>query len=283
MLNSEGLDVWAGYHHVAPMVLINFQTSLVWLFQHNAGWHEIIEAGSDEERFALLRNEEWRERARKTWDSPEATDYARSPQTYELFDSETGAGPTGISLGEYMKRGAFGHPSDALAQWVLENGSASNLRMADVPKDRQAMDYLLNQPRTMGNQTDAGAHGKMLCGIGENILMLTQFVRDLGEMAIEQAVHILSGKIAGLFGLSDRGVLRPGLKADIVVFDLDEIECRPEYKMFDVPDGEGGRTYRYSRPPAPMRLTLVNGVATFDRNSFTGYFPGRFIGPGVKA
>ena len=43
----------------------------------------------------------------------------------------------------------------------------------------------------------------MLCGIGENIMMLTKFVRDTGEMAIEQAVHILTGKIAGLFGPSN--------------------------------------------------------------------------------
>ena len=44
-------------------------------------------------------------------------------------------------------------------------------------------------------------------------------------------------------------------------------------------DGEGGRTYRYTRAAAPMRLTLVNGVPTFDNGAFTGRFPGGFIGP----
>ena len=46
-----------------------------------------------------------------------------------------------------------------------------------------------------------------------------------------------------------------------------------------MPDGEGGRTYRYTRAPAPMRLTLCNGVATFDYGAFTGRFPGHYIGP----
>jgi len=46
-----------------------------------------------------------------------------------------------------------------------------------------------------------------------------------------------------------------------------------------VPDGEGGRTYRYTRQPAPMRLTMVNGVPTFDRGAFTGAFPGEYVGP----
>jgi N-acyl-D-aspartate/D-glutamate deacylase len=64
-----------------------------------------------------------------------------------------------------------------------------------------------------------------------------------------------------------------------VVFNLDEIERRPEIKTWDVPDGEGGRTYRYTREAAPMRLTLVNGVATFDHGAFTGRFPGEFVRP----
>jgi hypothetical protein len=44
---------------------------------------------------------------------------------------------------------------------------------------------------------------------------------------------------------------------DLTMFDLTEIERRPEEKVWDVPDGQGGRTYRYTRAPAPMRLTLV--------------------------
>jgi N-acyl-D-amino-acid deacylase len=79
--------------------------------------------------------------------------------------------------------------------------------------------------------------------------------------------------------LQDRGVIAPGKAADIIVFNLDEIEFRPEEKRWDVPDGEGGRTYRWSRAAAPMRLTLVNGAATFDNGDFTGRFPGRYIGP----
>jgi hypothetical protein len=58
-----------------------------------------------------------------------------------------------------------------------------------------------------------------------------------------------------------------------------EIERRAEEKVWDVWDKGGGRTYRYSREAAPMRLTLVNGVPTFDHGKFTGRFPGEFIGP----
>ena len=66
--------------------------------------------------------------------------------------------------------------------------------------------------------------------------------------------------------------------ADIVVFNLDEIARRDEVKIWDIPDGIGGRTYRYIRPAAPMRLTMVAGVPAFDNGEFTGKFPGAFIG-----
>jgi len=141
------------------------------------------------------------------------------------------------------------------------------------------MRTLLRDPRAIGVNTDSGAHGKMFCGIGDNVLLLTKYVRDLGELKIEEAIHILTGKNAEHFGLADRGEIRVGKQADIVVFDLAEIERRKDVKVYDVPDGEGGRTYRYSRAPAPMRLTMVNGVPTFDDGMFSGFFPGRYIGP----
>ncbi|MBV1690389.1 hypothetical protein KRR38_22565 [Novosphingobium sp. G106] len=50
----------------------------------------------------------------------------------------------------------------------------------------------------------------------------------------------------------------------------------------DLTAGTGGRTYRYIRDPAPMRLTLVNGEPTFDRGEFTGRYPGRFVGPETR-
>jgi N-acyl-D-aspartate/D-glutamate deacylase len=74
-------------------------------------------------------------------------------------------------------------------------------------------------------------------------------------------------------------VLAVRKRADIAVFNLAEIERRKDQKVWDVPDGEGGRTFRYTRAPAPMRLTLVNGVATFDKGAYTGTFPGQYIGP----
>ncbi|OCC24215.1 amidohydrolase [Croceicoccus estronivorus] len=275
---AAGLDMWAGYHHVASTTLVGFVNSLVWAQTNNYVWHEIIEAKTEEEKLALLADPAWRERARQSWDGIRDVSRAKSPDAFELFDSETDAGPTGISLRQFMEENGYGHPSDALADWVIENGIHSNLRMEEAAKNEEAMDYLLHDPKAVGNISDAGAHGKMFCGIGDNVLLLTRYVRDRKKLTIEQGVHLLTGRIAEHFNLlAERGTLEVGKKADITVFDLDEIERRPEFKSYDVPDGEGGCTYRYSRKPAPVRLTLVNGTATFVRGEFTGKFPGEYI------
>ena len=81
------------------------------------------------------------------------------------------------------------------------------------------------------------------------------------------------------FGLTDRGEIKVGKRADITVFKLDEIKRRDMIKAFDVPDGKGGHTWRFTREPAPMRLTVVNGVITFDGKQFTGAMPGMFLSP----
>jgi N-acyl-D-aspartate/D-glutamate deacylase len=119
----------------------------------------------------------------------------------------------------------------------------------------------------------------MLCGGGENALLLTQYVRDEKKLTIEEAVHVMTGKLAQHFFLHDRGIIAPGMRADIAVFNLDEIQRQPMEKAHDVPDGRGGVTWRFTRKPMPTRLTLVNGVPTFENGAYTGATPGAFLSP----
>ena len=79
------------------------------------------------------------------------------------------------------------------------------------------------------------------------------------------------------------GEIKPGRRADIAIFNLDEIRYRSMEKRFDVPDGSGGKTWRFTRAPAPMRYTLVNGVVTFDGEKATGAMPGEYIAPTAEA
>ncbi|WP_157215121.1 N-acyl-D-amino-acid deacylase family protein [Flavisphingomonas formosensis] len=278
---ADGLDIWMGYHHLSPTTVVNFLSSLVFAQSNAYVWNDVVAAKTEEEKLALLEDAEWLARARESWDQIFPQSPMSKPDEILLFESDTGAGPTGLKLSAYMRQEGFNHPSDALAHWLILNGVGSTLRLDDWPNHEEALDALFRDPKSIGNISDAGAHGKMFCGVGDNVLMLTKYVRERKQLTIEEAVHIMTGKIAGHFGLVDRGEIKVGKQADIAVFDLAEIERRPDERAWDVPDGEGGRTYRYTRAPAPMRLTLVNGIATFDRGAFTGNFPGEYIGPTV--
>lgn len=281
-LQAEGYDFWAGFSHVSPTNTLSIERSLIFAQSNDYVWHEVVLAETAEEKQKLLRDPDWRARARKSWDnevwrhSPMA-----NPHTLHLRNSENGFGPINLTLKEYADELGM-HASDAMAEWLLANGIGSTVHMAPFPKDEELTARLIRDPKTVGNISDAGAHLQMFCGGGENILILTKYVRE-GLVSLEEAIHALTGKLARHFGLSDRGIIRPGMRADITVFHMDEIERREEYKRFDVPTGDYGISWRYTRDAAPMRLTLVNGMPTFMNGRFTGALPGEFISPSAPA
>ena len=276
---KEGRDFWTGYAHVPITVTASIRQSLLFAQSNEYVWHEVVTADTDEDKLALLADADWRARARHSWDNESLeTSFFREPRPMLLDNPEEGGpGPQGITLGEYADQLDL-HPSDALAQWFIANGLSSTVTMPPWEKDDDMVVRLTRDPFAVGNINDSGAHGQLFCGSGDNLLLYTDYVRR-GALTIEEAVHCQTGKLADHFGFRDRGELVVGKRADITVFALDEIERRMKYKVFDVPDGKGGYTWRWTRDPAPVRLTLVNGVATFADGEFTGELPGTLVTP----
>lgn len=278
---QEDLDFWPSFAHVPPTTALNFFSSSSFAQANEYVWHAVVQAPTEAEKLALLRDPDFRARARDSWDNKAfRQSLVANPQSMLLLESENGAGPLGLSLKELAEQRGV-HPSDALADWVLANGIHSIVNRVPHAMAQEETVQMLKSARTVGSISDAGAHGQMLCGGGENILLLTDFL-DRKDLTLEEAVHVLTGKMAEHFNFADRGILKPGLAADIAVFDLDEIEPRPLKRVYDVPDGKGGKTWRFSRDAAPMRLTLVNGVPTFENGAFTGALPGRFVSPAIR-
>lgn len=276
---ADGYDIWPGFAHVSPTNTLSLTRSLIFAQSNDYVWHEVVQAETEEAKLALLKDPDWRARARESWDTKVwAHAPMNNPHRLHLRNSDNGMGPINITLKDYADSRGL-HHSDAMAEWIIANGVRSTVHMAPFPKLEDLTVELLKHPQTVGNISDAPAHGQMFCGGGENILLLTKYCRDEGKVTIEEAVHVLTGKLAGHFGFHDRGAIKPGLRADIAVFDLNEIQRREEYKRFDVPTGDFGVTWRYTRDAAPMRLTMVNGMPTFFEGRFTGAMPGEFVSP----
>jgi N-acyl-D-amino-acid deacylase len=279
---AEGLPFYTAFTVIAFTSILNFYSTLIFGQNGNPVWQELINEKSWDKKKEMLRDQDWLDRARESWNNQFAHSTLNNPETMIFRESESGYGPVGCTLADYMHSEGFNHASDALAQWVFNNGPESIILKASWERDEETLKYLLLDDNSLVNLSDSGAHGKMFCGAGYNVGLLTEYVRERKVISIERAIYMLTWRLAEFFGLRDRGLIKVGMAADIVVFDLDEIEMRPEKKIWDVYDGTGGRTYRYTRDPAPMRLTLVNGEPTFDRGEFTGRYPGEFIGPEVE-
>ena len=135
---------------------------------------------------------------------------------------------------------------------------------------------MMEDPISVQGLGDGGAHVSLVCDASVNTYMLTHWARDRSRgrrLGLEYAVHRLTGDPARLYGLTDRGFLTPGMRADINVIDFDGLRLeRPEQRN-DLPGGAGRLIQRSKGYVA----TFVNGSQTIDRDSRTDERPGRLI------
>jgi N-acyl-D-amino-acid deacylase len=138
-----------------------------------------------------------------------------------------------------------------------------------------AIERMLWDENTLIALGDGGAHYGMICDSSYPTTVLSHWVRDrLGErMPLESAIHRLSRKNALAVGLTDRGLLAEGLKADINVIDLDKVRLYPPQPVQDLPGG-GRRLMQMSEGYV---ATVVSGRITYRNGVPTGALPGRLI------
>lgn len=148
--------------------------------------------------------------------------------------------------------------------------------------NHDAMFDMLNRPNTISGLGDAGAHCGMICDASIPTYLLTHWVRDRDRgprLPIELVVHKQTAETAALYGLGDRGELRPGLRADINIIDFDNLRLRPPELIHDLP--AGGR--RLIQRADGYVATFVAGELVSENGIDTGARPGRLIRGRVAA
>ncbi|HEY6624296.1 MAG TPA: amidohydrolase family protein [Acidimicrobiales bacterium] len=257
---------------------INWDASLSFMGLPD-GWHQvIITHGSDKRR--LLEDQQWRTVARNEWEAVTRS-FAfphREPEMVRFIsvtrnEQQRWVGRTLADL--VAERG--GHPSDVLADWVLENDcNPGVLAMGLANGDPAGVAELVNHPATIVSASDAGAHLEMMCAAGDTTLLLTRHVRERDDLSLEQAVHELTGRQADVFGFADRGRLAVGAHADLTVFALDDLAWSDAEFVDDVPQGGG----RMRRPAGGYRYTIVGGTVVQEAGQLTGAHPGGLLSAG---
>ena len=135
---------------------------------------------------------------------------------------------------------------------------------------------MIFHPRAVLGLGDGGAHCGLICDASIQTFMLTHWVRDRSrgeKVPLEFAVKRMSKDTAELYGFEDRGVVAPGMRADLNVIDLDGLRLLPPEMVFDLP--AGGR--RFMQRAEGYRYTICGGEVTFENDEPTGATPGRLV------
>ncbi|MGH7809870.1 MAG: N-acyl-D-amino-acid deacylase family protein, partial [Candidatus Binatia bacterium] len=164
---------------------------------------------------------------------------------------------------------------DCFLDLSLEEDLETRFVHTNTQGDPQAVCEILKHPSVMIGQSDAGAHMGYDARFGYSTAFLGCWVRDHGIMGLEEAVAKLTFRVASVFGLNDRGLLRPGMAADIAVFDAATVNTQePEY-VNDLPANETRMIQKATGVP----YTVVNGAVVIENGAPTGARPGKILRP----
>ncbi len=170
-------------------------------------------------------------------------------------------------------------PAELTYELMLERGGRALLYvpLANYAEyNLDALREMILDPITTMGLSDGGAHCGLICDASMPTFMLTHWVRDRSRGArlpLELAVKRQTHDTARFYGLNDRGMLRPGMKADVNVIDLDGLKLHAPRMVFDLP--AGGR--RLIQRADGYKYTVASGAVIYENAEPTGAMPGQLI------
>lgn len=170
-------------------------------------------------------------------------------------------------------------PFDALVDIALADGLRTTFaRQTREPTDAdwEARARIWRDPRAQIGASDAGAHLDMIAAFRYSTGMLEEAVRTLELLSLEEAVRMLTASAARMYGMVDRGVVREGAHADLLVIDTDRMGSGPVGTRFDLP---GGAPRLYAEATG-IDHVIVEGVEVARDGVYTGHRPGRVLRSG---
>jgi N-acyl-D-aspartate/D-glutamate deacylase len=171
----------------------------------------------------------------------------------------------GRSVGE-IAAASGADPLDVMLDLALAEDLATVFTSTLLNSDEEAVGRMLNHPNSLVTLSDAGAHLTFFNDAGFGLHLLGHWVRELGAMSLERAVHRLTGQAAEVFGIPGRGYLAPGMAADLMLFDPATVGRGPRRRVFDLPAGAA----RLDTPALGLHGVWVNGVRVTDAHGSVG-------------
>ena len=270
-VRAEGLPIIA--QQGAVPTIAEFKLSEYNLFDYMPNWVQPL-VGTKEERVAKLSEEgiragmkqdvEDRPHVRTDWTQVRVVEVAEERN----FRFE------GMTIAE-IAQAEGKHPLDAFLDLALDEDLETEFAHPAAAQGDDARAEHITNPFVHISVSDGGAHTRFLTNSMWPVYFLTHWVRDREIMTLEQGHAKISALPAWFADFKNRGTLRVGDWADIIVYDLNKLGLLYDKPIFDT-DFPGGER-RLVQKPTGLHYTLVNGNVTFEGNDCTGALPGKLL------
>jgi N-acyl-D-aspartate/D-glutamate deacylase len=276
-LGREGLRTYALLNprqHILPYTLKNAQH-----FDAHPTWKRVMMLPLDERKRAFRDPDT---RAKLHYEAVD-TPYAGNGEFVKRWDTQyickTALAKNAGLQGKHIAQIASEQNKDVLDIYLdlaLEEDLETVFERRETNSDSGAVAEMLHNPHILVGQSDGGAHVVFRSDYSYPTYLLGHWVREENILSLEEAVRKLTFDSASVFGIEDRGLLKPGWAADIMVFDPETVGPK---QVEDVPDLPGGASRRKQLANG-IEWTLVNGEVLIEHGEHSGALPGRVVGHG---
>ena len=271
--NHSGLKLYGQGFTVRNAQEFSFET---WTnFDQSPHWRR-VSIGSLEEKKANMRDPDIRARLREEYDNGLQPAATLTGPIADMTVGEVGSGALeryiGLTIGQIAQQDGK-HVIDAMLDIAVADDLRTEFLGRMVHTNPRHTAEVLKSPYCIPGLSDGGAHVKFATLGNFPTDTLTWLVRDEKMLSLEEAHNKLSFLPAFMGGIKDRGFIREGAPADLVVYDLEGLKLLPAEVAHDLPGGDWRRVQRAEG----YRWILVNGHVTFEDGKETGSLPGKVL------
>ncbi len=164
-------------------------------------------------------------------------------------------------------------PVDLMIDLALESNFEQFFVQAIANRDPAHLLSIMQHPRTMVTFSDSGAHVSQIMDSSLQTHLLAHWVRDRQALTLEQAVEMITNRLATAWGFADRGLVREGFVADLNVINPDTVAPALPTVRHDLPGG----AKRLVQGAVGIKATLVGGEILMQDGCHTGVYPGQLL------
>ena len=245
------------------------------LFDESPSWREIT-IGSLEDRKLKMQDPDMRSRMREEWDNGSRPGPNFLGSVAGLIVMATGRREldryVGLTIAEIAEQEGK-HIIDACLDLAVTDDLQTEFLGNKAIDNPGNTGEILKSPYCIPGVSDGGAHVKFSVLGNFPTETITWLARDTGMLSLEEAHYKLSYLPAFMGGIKDRGFIREGAPADVVVYDLDKLKSTPTEVVYDLPGGD----WRRVQKAEGYRWIMVNGETTFEDGKETGAVPGKVL------